>query len=270
MIASWRGFYGVLAVAAVAVIGIYIFGTRPLIQRERDVDARLADVSSRLSAVGLGATSEEVERNIERVRVEIQMLAELSRDPSRTIEFSPEMQEILRRQPAVLDFEERRYLVADRLIEEAADGGVALFEELEDELPTFRQSMERTDLLLAQLTVIEQLVTTAIRARVGRIDSVRLVETRAEEGGGESDELQHEIPVRIRITGSMNAVRSFLASLPLTGDELRALGHDLGPGTKKSAFYISRFIFRKSSRERADEVELDLIASGFLDLHAVQ
>lgn len=261
-----------MAVAAVTVFLYYAFMTRPLVLQERNADLLLRESIERLRDLGLGTTAEEVRAQMERLEQEIERLEGLGRDSSRDIQFDAEVREFLRRPFAVLDFEQRRYLVADRLFEDAGERNVGLFGNFEDELPSFRPEVEQPHLLWAQLTVIEQLVSTAIRAGVRRIDGVNLVETGTDADGGSSfrNGAQHEIPVQIRLVGDMDSLRAFLLSLPLTANDLREIESELASDEEKSAFYVSRFIFRKASRERAEEISLDLLVSGFLDLHSMR
>lgn len=270
MISSWRGFYGVMLVAVVTVLLYYAFITRPLARQEREVDARLAESIERLEDRGLGTTAEEVAAQMERIEQEIEVLQEMGRDSNRDIQFDPEVRNFLQRPFTVLDFDQRRYLVADRLFEDATERGVGLFGDFETELPTYRPEVDQPYMLWAQLTVIEQLVSTAIRAGVKRVDSINLVETRRDGERPYSNGSQWEIPVQMSLVGDMESLRAFLLSLPLTADDLREIDSEMASDEEKSAFYASRFIFRKASRERSEEISLDLMVSGFLNLNTTR
>jgi hypothetical protein len=72
----------------------------------------------------------------------------------------------------------------------------------------------------------------------------------------------YEVPVRMHIIGEMDAVHTVMLALPLRREEMEGLSLQWGEGPK-SSFFLTRFILKKSSPEKADAVSLDFVASGY-------
>lgn len=256
-----------LALTALIGIGIlyYLLITRPLIATERAIGRRLAEVSDQLAGLGYGMTASEILASISRVQADIDRFRQISRDPSRLLRFDTELEAQMKQPFQLVEFDQRKFLILDNLQELARRQDATLFDEIEDAMPTYTPGLQRSYMLWAQLGVIDQLVQSAVAAGVARVDHMELISINQVQEPANASHRHAKIPIRMRLTGPMDAIHGFLMMLPLNGDEARALGLPAFDGLK-SPFFIERFILIKSSRERADEVTLEFVASGLLDL----
>ncbi len=256
--------YLVLAALCVAAAVYYFAVLEPLGRRELEIDARAEEVSASLVAAGNGMSAEEVARSIETIEADIAAFSEIGKERAQTIQLSPEAMAQLEKPFQLLDFEERRFLVAADIRKLAADAGVKLFDGWENSLPSYKSDLERPDLLWVKLDVIEQLLRAVIAAGVGRVDVFEIVSLRPD--GERASPLMNsgEVPVRMQLTGKMEAIHDIVMALPLRAEEMENLSLNWSEGPK-STFFLNRFILKKSSKENPDEVSLDFVASGYFD-----
>lgn len=263
-----KRFYLLAGGTFLLLVLFYLTITRPLVRLERQLDAELEMAVAMLSDAGYGMTETEVKQKAAHLEKEIEAFENIASDPSRTIQFPPEVEMMLGQPFQLIDFDGRKFVTLDNIRNRANEQKVALFEDWEERFPDFIGQSPRR--IWAQLTVMDQLMRTAIDAGVQKIVSAQLVLYPDEESSfGSGAELkeeisENEISIHMRLVGDMKAIHRLILMLPLNDDELAALDFEKGPG-EKSAFFLSRFILRKSSAERPEEVEIDFIASGFLD-----
>lgn len=252
-----------LIVGCFLMAGVYyVVVTLPLIRSERELDQRLLEASDRLASAGHGMSVREVTRNIEALEADIDSFSTIGSDRSRTIRFSNEVEEILRRPFQLMDFEHRKYLVIDGIRREGRKRKVKMFDNWEQNFPApgSRQPYQ----LWAGLAAMDQLLRTAIAAGVDSIDGAEIVSAGGEGARSEAGEQELEVSVRMQLTGQMEAIHSVIMMLPLNGEELEDL--DMIPVSEpKSSFFINRFILKKSSAKNPNEVTFDFVASGFLE-----
>lgn len=253
-----KRYYLLLAGCCVMAALYYFVVTRPLVQQERELDNRLEEEVSRLITAGHGMTAEQVARKMERLQADIEAFAALDRDRTRAIRFSPEVEELLSRPFQLMEFDHRKFLVIDRIRKLSKEKKVSLPENWERQLPS--PARQQPHQLWAQLAVMEQLMHTVIAAGVESVDRAELLA--GGDQGGAAETTRDEVAVRMRLTGSMKAIHNIVMMLPLNSEELAAVEMDAGLELKSSLF-LSRFVLRKSSAEKADEVTLDFVASGF-------
>lgn len=255
-----KRFYFLLGACCLAAGLYYLVMTRPLIRAEQELDERVEESVARLASAGHGMTTEEVVEKIELLRKDIDAFTAIGSDPSRTIRFSGEVEEMLGRPFQLIEFDHRKFLITDRIRRLSEEREVEIFEDWERKLPAARD-LEPYQ-LWAQLTAMDQLIRTAINGGIASIDQLDLVPT---GGSGASDDVRElKVSVRMQLTGPMKAIHSILMMMPLNGEEIEALELD-GATSPKSSFFLSRFILKKASAENPDEVTLDFVASGFLD-----
>lgn len=256
-------FYLVLTAGCLAALAYHFLMIRPLEREAREMDARAAATLDRLAAAGHGMNSEAVAGNLRRIQADIDAFTEIGRDRRRSLQLPPEIRGRFDRPFQLLDFEQVKFLVVDRIREASEEADVELFEGWEQQFPTYSPRMERPYLLWAQLAVMDQLLSAVIASGIEKVEGIQLITTESMEGLPQRTGQHQEIPVRMQLTGEMEAIHSFLMRLPLSGEEMEALEIETRAGPK-SPFFLSRFILKKSSREEADQVSLELLVSGYL------
>jgi hypothetical protein len=239
----------------------FLLITFPLIREGQSQDQELAERMERLLEAGQGRSSEEVLERIERLRTEIGALSEIEHDPARGVHFAPEVKNMLGSPFQLLEYDHRKFVIIDRIRGLLRTTDVTLLEDWERRFPV--PGGESSYLLWAQLTVIDQLIRTAIEAGVKRIDDVRLIPAQPVANSSAALGSKPELAVQMRLTGPMDAIHTLIMMLPLNGDELAEIGLKTSEDPK-SSFFISRFILKKSSAEAFDEVSLEFVANAFL------
>jgi len=162
----------------------------------------------------------------------------------------------------LVDYESERGNQQDDFRKLAAQSKVTIAPAVFDGFPVHTADVRQPELLWAELALIENLLTTAIRCKVTTIDSVN-VPTAFTNSRSFGVWTLSEIPVRIELTASASAIASLLQSLPLRADEMKASGlPDALP--KKPALFIDRLTLRKQSPEKPDEVHASIRVVGFV------
>ncbi len=251
-------FYLLVGACFVVAAAYFVTVTVPLAQRERELDDQVGSAADRLAAAGHGMSVEEIRANVEFLRAEIDSYAAISGDPARAIQFDPEVLATLDQPFQLIEYDAKKFRVLDGLRARSAEKKVGLFDGWRDAFPAY--SGQAPARLWAELTVMDQVFRTAIHAGVASIDSASVVHP-----GPDGLASGREVAVRIQLTGPMEAIHSVLMILPLNREEMTAMEID-GPEGTKSALFLSRFILKKSSAENANEVTIDFVASGFLDV----
>lgn len=259
----FRFFYLAMAVGILAAVVYQIAVARPLTQLRRDLDRRLEETIRVLGDAGFGMSADELNDHLDRIRQVTEYYARISQSPAHLIRFPAEVETLLARPFQLIDYEHRKFITVDILEELATQRGVRLLDGLEESFPDFLPSVENPLKLWAQLTMMDQLIRAAVQAEVMRVDEVRSLPVKM-DGLGKDITVSPvwEIPVRMKLTGDFAAIHTFLLMMPLTDEDWPAAGLPESLG-KQSSFHVSRLIMLKNSQERANEVSLDMVVSGF-------
>jgi len=123
--------------------------------------------------------------------------------------------------------------------------------------------MTEPALLWAELAFLDDLLTTAINAKVATIHAVAAPLPLTNAPPPANLRSFAELPVQIELTGPVPNIARFLQTLPLRASEIKAAGLPEAP-TNKPALFIDRLVLRKQSPDKPDEVRLSLRAVGFV------
>jgi len=129
--------------------------------------------------------------------------------------------------------------------------------------PEQTADIKEPELLWAELSFIDCLLTSAINCEVAAIHSLSTPLLLTNPPPTNAVRTLVELPVQLELTGPAPNVARFLQSLPLRGDELKAAGLPEAL-TNKPALFIDRLVLRKQSPDKRDEVRLSLRAVGFI------
>lgn len=243
----------------------FLFVTFPLIGEKQVQNEELAEKRQRLLRAGHGMNSEEVRQRIEGLRAEIEAFSKIEQDQARGIRFPPEVETMLISPFQLLEFDHRKFIIIDRIRGLLQANEVTVLEDWERSFPV--PVGESPTLLWAQLTVMDQLMRTAIEAGVERIEDLRLIPAKAVVDSSGATEAELGVSVQMRLTGPMEAIHTLIMMLPLNGDELSEMGMKTSDDPK-SSFFISRFILKKSSTTAYNEVSFEFVTQAFLKIEA--
>jgi hypothetical protein len=245
--------------------GIY----QPLSSKARNLDTPLLDVWGSLAkkkisdGTGSELNLDRINLNLEKTKKTVVSLKKSSQTVSERLALAPEVRAKLSEPFQFVDFQIEQQSRIEALDFLARDNNVALGSNVFAHFPEYTADQAQPNLLWAQLDFLDHLLGCAIRSRVTSIETVDLPPVASHHLPESMEPFLYEVPIRIKATGSMESISKFLASLPVRDSEAKAMNIPVPPATKPPLF-IHRFILKKSSRERPDEVHLELRACGFL------
>jgi hypothetical protein len=244
----------------------------PLSKRAASLDTPLTEVWRKLAATTLevNATSAQdlprIDQALQQVQASLSSLDKAQRVMAERIALESAVRARMQEPFQLIDFQNERQLRIEELDRLAKQQQVKLEPAVLNGFPEYTADTKQAALLWAQLAIARELVSGAIHFKVTTVRSLRLPAGQSYAASGQNEEYLDEVPVDIALTGSMASVSRFLLSLPLRADEAKALGLSEASSTKPTLF-IDRILLRKASREKPDEVNLDLRACGFVYRH---
>ena len=126
--------------------------------------------------------------------------------------------------------------------------------------PENKSDIKQAVFLWAALSMVDNLLATAVQCKVSVIHSLAVPLALTNEPPAA---LVTEIPLQLELTGSASSVLKLLQSLPLRAEEMRAEGlPEARPG--KVPLFIDRLIIKKQSPDKSDEVSVSFRALGFV------
>jgi len=129
--------------------------------------------------------------------------------------------------------------------------------------PDYSTDIRQPTILWAALSFVDSILATALQCKVSVIHSLDVPLSLTNEPPINPATALTEIPLQLEITGSAASVLKLLQNLPLRGDELRKAGFtEARPD--KAPLFIDRFIMRKQSPDKPDEVRVSLRALGYV------
>jgi hypothetical protein len=247
-------------------VGVY----RPLSRRAAALDGPLLEYWRDLAALTYqtnGFNGEELPRIEEALRQVQDSLAALARADKVSlalIELGAGVKDKLKEPFQNSDFQNERQLLLEELGRLAGQQQVVLAPAVAAGFPEFTADRQRPALLWVQLSLLRHLLTSALHCKVATVTSFRLPPPLYHGSGtnGHGDFLA-EVPLQVNLAGPAVAVTRFLQCLPLRADEIKARGLPEA-STNKPALFIDRLFLRKETRDKPDEVRLDLTVCGFV------
>ena len=254
--------------AALALTAGYLFVLMPLGQRADNLKDPLDKAWSRLAAV-LGQTNSPtidfvgITNQLEATRQAIAALETARKKAAARADLGDAVRERMNAPFQLVDYENERGKQQDDLRKLAAQQQVTLAPAVFEGYPAHTADVKQPTLLWAELALIEDLLTTAIRCKVAAIHSLNVPLALTNAPPPEGVRTLAEIPVQIEFTAAAPIVAQLLQSLPLRADEMKAASLPEVP-TNKPAMFIERLTLRKQSPEKPEEVRASLRVVGFV------
>ena len=256
--------------AAVALTAGYLFALMPLGQRADKLKEPLDKAWLKLS-VALGQTNSPtidfvaITNQLDATRQAIAALETARKKAAARADLGDAVRERINAPFQLVDYENERGKQQDDLRKLAAQQQVTLAPAVFEGYPAHTADVKQPTLLWAELALIEDLLTTAMRCKVAVIHSLNVPLALTNAPPPEGVRTLAEIPVQIEFTATAPIVAQLLQSLPLRADEMKAAGLPEVP-TNKPSIFIQRLTLRKQSPEKPDEVRASLRVVGFVFL----
>ena len=254
--------------AALALTAGFLFVLMPLAQRADKLKSPLDKAWLKLSAA-LGQTNSPtidfvgITNQLDATRQAIAALETARKKAAARADLGDAVRERMNAPFQLVDYENERGKQQDDLRKLAAQHQVTLAPAVFEGYPAHTADVKQPTLLWAELALIEDLLTTAIRCKVAAIHSLNVPLALTNAPPPEGIRTLAEIPVQIEFTAAAPIVAQLLQSLPLRADEMKAAGLPEVP-TNKPALFIERLTLRKQSPEKPEEVRASLRVVGFV------
>ncbi|MFO8027057.1 MAG: hypothetical protein R6U56_05285 [Opitutales bacterium] len=252
----WLRTGAILALGLLAV-GLYLLIFRPVTGEVAALEADLERTHRRIAETGFGYPEnpgeylEDAGSKLERMRQLAEVLFERAT-------FHSEMEEMLTSPFRVLEFEQRRFNIQQRLTEMAEERGSSLPVDLFSGLPSYRTTTERQQLLWLHLEffnhVMEAVLSSGTELQVERVESLP-VRTLGETSEAEGSLFQ--VQLRVKVSGPASSLAAFLnGSLPGEATSENSMA--------KKAYSIDRLDLQRLTDNGGGQVILDTRLSGFI------
>jgi hypothetical protein len=240
----------------------------PLDRRVRELDEpfqrnwdRLVEASLETSAIQ-GLDMEKIEAGVEDIRATLQALQSVSDHIRSQIEFEPEIRARIQEPFHLFDFQTERQFRIENLRRMAQDRKVKLTPGVLSSLPEYSAEQTQPSLLWAQLATAHHLLASAIRCEIGEIRSLGVppIKSHPVQSGGRP--VLEELPVRLEVVGSMEAVSRWLLCIPMSAEAIEAAGLPEAL-SRKPVLFVDQILLRKASPEDPGAVRMEIRVSGF-------
>ena len=258
----------ILPLLGVGFAAVYLFVFMPLNRRSESLDVPLEKAWRKLAGA-LGQTNAtqldfvSVTNQLIETRQAFATFDTARRQAQTRVELSEEIRARLTAPFQLVDYgnEVRRHMID--LTQLAKQKKVSIEPGVFAGFPELTAEVRESNLLWAELSFIDSLLTTAINCEVATLHSLStpLLLTNAPSTNGVR--LLTELPVQLELTGPAANVTRFLQSLPLRAEELKAAGLPEAP-TNKPALFLDRLVLRKQSPDKLDEIRVSLRVVGFV------
>jgi hypothetical protein len=261
------------ATIALVVIALYYAAVfRPLANRERDqarpferVQAELRAAATNNAAIS-GLSLEALTRLDASLRVSLTNAA-LARDLiARRFAPEPAIATNLARNFQLIDYQNERLTRGDRLINLAGERKVKITPAVTAGLPEFTIENPLPELLWGQLALMDGVLRAAVEAGVQSIEDVKMPEpVRHAAGAGQAARLV-ELPLRIELIGTPEAIARWLGLVLLDAEGRAALKLPAVEGLP--GVCLHRLLARKETTDAPGLMRFGTELSGFLQLPA--
>lgn len=241
---------GAILLLGLLALGLYLLIFRPMTQEAVTLEAELEDIQREIAATGFN-TPKHPGAYLEAAQGKLERMGKLADKLTSGSIFHPGMEELLSSSFRVLEFEQRRFDIRQRLTDLAKAQGSSVPKDLFAGLPAYRTTTERQQQLWLHLEffnhVMEALLSSGRDLQIDRVESLPL--PKLEEEALESNGTLLKLELRLKVRGPASSLASFLnQALPGSG--------------RKKAYSLERVDLQRASD--AGQVILDAVLSGYI------
>lgn len=257
-----------LFLACLALGLCYWLGNKTLHRQSAALDKPLANAAQQLDDVAdrdpllqqlATVAREEGIESIETAANNLNAAARLARQRT---DLDPALRARLQEPFQLIDFENSRAEMIVNLRRLAATRKVSVSPAALAGYPEYVGGLPKPSLLWAQLSIVNQVLVTAVSQQPRLITTAESLPPRPHSPDPTQPATLDELSVRLELFGSMDAAQRFLQSLPLRSSELAGFDCTDLP-IPKQALFIDRFLLRNATN-RPGEIQLEVVVSGFV------
>lgn len=255
---------------AVLCLALYYFLIfRPLSQRADALDEPLDRVWQELVDFSMGSSAvrnldlDQIRKTQKILQASLAATAKVRETISARVQLEPEIRARMSEPFFLIDFQNERQKRIEQLIDLAKAQKVTLDAAALAGFPEYKAETRDPSVLWAQLSIVDQVLTVAINSKVNQVKNLNLLPIQPESNAKDEDAYWREIPLRIELVAPMSSAANFLFAMPLRAEEIKTAGLPES-GTNKPALFLERVLLRKQTPEKADEINLDVVISGFV------
>lgn len=259
----------IVPLSLLGLVAYYLLVFMPLGKRARDLEDPLQR-SWRSLVAALGRTNSSsidfllITNQLNETREALATLEVAHKKAAARIELESSVRDKIAAPFQLVEYQNARSKLMDTVSKKAKAQGIALDPLVLAGFPEHTVDITQPELLWAALTMIENLLDTAMECKVTALHTLEaplgLTNAPASTNGSAS---LAELPLQLELTGTAPNVAKLIQLLPLRGAEVQAQGLAASL-TNKPPLFIDRLVIKKQSPERADEVRVSVRALGFV------
>ncbi|HEY5911875.1 MAG TPA: hypothetical protein VJA21_14830 [Verrucomicrobiae bacterium] len=258
----------ILPLAALGLAAYYLLVFVPLAHKAGSLDDELKKSWQRLAASVEQTNAArldfaQITNQLSETRHQLVLLEEAKKKVSTHLELSPDLRSKLSAPFQLVDYQNERSKQIDELDSQTKQQKVALDPVVYAGFPEHTADMAEPSLLWAALSLTTDLLQTALRCKVAAIHSLEVAVAPTNSIAPEVAAPWAEIALQLEFTAAADNAVHVVQSLPLTAEEIRAAGLP-APERQKAPLFIDRFIIRKETPDKLDEVRVWVRATGFV------
>ncbi len=259
---------GLVPLIALGLLLYYFLVLIPLQRRAQSMDEPLRHDWQALCA-SLGRTNATaldfrfISNQLNTTRASLHLLEEAKTKATARLQLAPSIQARMETPFQLVEYQNERSKELDEIASLAKQQKVAISPEVFAGFPEHTVEVKQPRLLWAALSMIDGLLKTALQCKITAIQSLDAPLGLTNPPPANSTGSLAELPLQLEFTGSAESVARFLQALPLRAEEMPAAGlPDAPPG--KPPLFIERFVLRKQSPDKPDDLQVFLRVAGFV------
>lgn len=249
--------YGVIAALGLISLGVYAFVFRPITQDLLEMELNLAETRGRIAENGFGQIDPR-ENSLDGTQSKIDEIQQLEDQIYARITLRPGLEDLLSAPFRVLEFEQRRFDIQQRLIQLARERESSLPPDLLAGLPSYSNTTENQQLLWLHLEFFNHVMGALLSSGRGlRIEQAATLPIQIPGEASEAESSLFLVQMQLKVEGPATALATFLnASLP----ENEAVDSAIG----EKAYSIDRMSIQSDLDGGDGRVILDTRLTGFI------
>ncbi|NBB79172.1 MAG: hypothetical protein GVY36_06945 [Verrucomicrobia bacterium] len=249
--------YGVIIALGLFSLGLYLLLFRPITQEVRELEANLVATRGQIVETGFGRR-ENPGIYLNNVRSKIEKMRQLANKLYKRMTFRSGLEDLMSIPFRVLEFEQRRFDIQQRLTELAQERESELPTDFLSGLPSYSTTGEDQQRLWLHLEFFNHVVGALLSSGRGlRIEQADSLPIRILDKDSEAEGTLLIIQLQLKVESPATALATFLnGSLPESEAATNSIGH--------KAYRIARLNIQSNTGNGDGRVTLDTRLTGFI------